>query len=118
MKKVYRTALGKTIDMDNLRLANEETIAIGNMKVNARGDELGAGGQVVRTRNQVMDDYYRLNTPMATDSVPIQADNRPAVPAEVAAPVIMPEAADAAQPVSPAEAAKLKGNLASTFAKK
>ena len=116
MKKVYRSALGKTIDMDNLRLANEETIAIGNMKVNARGDELGAGGQVVRTRNQVMDDYYRLNTPMATDSSPIQADNRPAV--AVAAPVIMPEAADAAQPVSPAEAAKLKGNLASTFAKK
>lgn len=115
MKKVYRSALGKTIDMDNLRLANEETIAIGNMKVNARGDELGAGGQVVRTRNQVMDDYYRLNTPMATDSVPIQADNRPVAPV---APVIMPEAADAAQPVSPAEAAKLKGNLASTFAKK
>ena len=41
MKKAYRTALGKSIDMDNLRLANEGTIAIGNMKVNARGDELG-----------------------------------------------------------------------------
>ena len=115
MKKVYRSALGKTIDMDNLRLANEETIAIGNMKVNARGDELGAGGQVVRTRNQVMDDYYRLNTPMATDSAPIQADNRPAV---TMTPMIMPEAVEAAQPVTPAEAAKLKGNLASTFAKK
>jgi hypothetical protein len=112
MKKVYRSALGKAIDMDNLRLANEETIAIGNMKVNARGDELGPGGQVLRTRNQVMDDYYRLNTPMATDSAPV-ADNAPAP-----TPVIMPEAVDAAQPVSPAEAAKLKGNLASTFAKK
>lgn len=113
MKKVYRSALGKTIDMDNLRLANEETIAIGNMKVNARGDELGPGGQVLRTRNQVMDDYYRLNTPMATDSAPI-ADNAPAP----VAPTIMPETVDAAQPVSPAQAAKLKGNLANTFAKK
>lgn len=113
MKKVYRSALGKAIDMDNLRLANEETIAIGNMKVNARGDELGPGGQVLRTRNQVMDDYYRLNTPMATDSAPV-ADNAPAP----VAPTIMPEVVDAAQPVSPAEAAKLKGNLASTFAKK
>lgn len=70
MKKAYRSALGKTIDMDNLRLANEETIAIGNMKVNARGDELGPGGKIVKTRNQVMDEYYRLNTPTATDSTP------------------------------------------------
>lgn len=61
MKRTYRSALGKHIDMDSLRLTHEETIAIGNMKVNARGDELGPGGEIVRTRNQVMDDYYRLN---------------------------------------------------------
>lgn len=61
MKKNYRTALGKAVDMDNLRLVNEETIAIGNMKVNARGDELGPGGQVVKTRNEVMDEYYRMH---------------------------------------------------------
>lgn len=61
MKRTYRSALGKQIDMDSLRLTHEETIAIGNMKVNARGDELGPGGEVVRSRNQIMDDYYRLN---------------------------------------------------------
>jgi len=61
MKKTYRTALGKHVDIDSLRLANEGTIAIGNMKVNARGDELGPGGEVVRTRNEVMDEYYRLH---------------------------------------------------------
>jgi hypothetical protein len=64
MKKVYKSALGRAIDMDTLRLANEETIAVGNMRVNARGDELGPGGEVVRTRNEVMAEYYKLNTPM------------------------------------------------------
>lgn len=111
MKKVYRTALGKAIDMDNLRLANEETIAIGNMKVNARGDELGPGGRVVKSRNQIMDDYYRLNTPMAVDSQPV-ADNTPAPVRE------LPDATGAAEPMSPAQASKLKGNLANSFAKK
>ena len=40
------------------------------MKTNARGDELGPGGRVERKRNEVMSDYYKLNTPVATDSVP------------------------------------------------
>lgn len=61
MKKNYRTALGRVVDMDNLRLSNEETIAVGNMKVNARGDELGPGGQIIKSRNEVMDDYYRMH---------------------------------------------------------
>jgi hypothetical protein len=68
MRKNYRTAMGKSIDMDQLRLANEEIIAVGNMKVNARGDELGPGGEVARTRNQIMNDYYKLNTPVVTSS--------------------------------------------------
>jgi len=70
MSKIYRSALGRSIDIDQLRLSNEETIAVGNMKVNARGDELGAGGQVVRTRNQIMNDYYRLNTPTVDSTTP------------------------------------------------
>ena len=62
MKRTYRTAQGKTIDLDSIILTNEQTIAVGNMNVNARGDELGPGGQVVARRNQNMNDYYRLNT--------------------------------------------------------
>lgn len=62
MKRTYRTAQGKMIDIDGLILTNEQTIAVGNMNVNARGDELGPGGKVVAGRNQNMNDYYRLNT--------------------------------------------------------
>lgn len=48
MKRVYRSAKGQTVDMEALRKKNEDVIASGNMKVNAKGDELGPGGHVVR----------------------------------------------------------------------
>lgn len=53
-KKVYRTSRGREIDMDQLRMANENVIAVGNMKTNARGDQLGKGGQVVKKRGEVV----------------------------------------------------------------
>lgn len=67
MSKVYRTSRGEGLDIDMLRLANENTIAIGNMRTNARGDELGPGGKIVRTRAQVMQDYHKLNSNMIED---------------------------------------------------
>jgi len=60
MSQVYKSARGKMVDMDRIRLANEETIAVGNMKVNARGDKIGAGGEVVEGRNQIMDKVYAV----------------------------------------------------------
>jgi hypothetical protein len=68
MAITHRTSRGEPVDMDMLRLANESVIAVGNMKTNARGDELGPGGKVVRTRAQIMQDYHKLNTPVAVDS--------------------------------------------------
>lgn len=61
MGRVYTSMQGKQIDMEKLSLRNELTPAIGNMKVNARGDELGPGGQIVRTREQILQDYYKNN---------------------------------------------------------
>jgi hypothetical protein len=62
MKRIYTTAQGKQIDIERLQIANEEAIAVGNMKVNARGDKLGFGGRVVETRNQTQDSYYKLSS--------------------------------------------------------
>jgi len=67
MSKIYRTAMGTQVDMDMLRLANENTIAIGNARTNARGDLLGPGGAVVKTKAQLMQDYHKLNTLPATE---------------------------------------------------
>ena len=68
MANIHKTSRGEVVDMDMLRLSNEQVIAIGNMKTNARGDELGKGGQVVKTRAQAMQEYHKLNTPMADDT--------------------------------------------------
>jgi len=57
-KKVYRTANGRTVDMDLLRQRNELTPAVGNSRVNARGDELGPGGKIVRKREDILQDFY------------------------------------------------------------
>jgi hypothetical protein len=44
---VYRTALGKQIDMSALAAKNEKTRAVGNMKINARGDTIDGHGRVI-----------------------------------------------------------------------
>lgn len=77
MSNIYRTAGGKQINMDSLRIANESVIAVGNMKTNARGDQLGAGGNVVKSRTQVLQDYHKLNTPVINHS-PLEEDPAPA----------------------------------------
>jgi hypothetical protein len=61
MGRIYTSVRGKEIDMEKLSLRNEKTPAVGNVRVNARGDELGPGGKIVRTREQVLQDYYAQN---------------------------------------------------------
>ena len=46
-------------------------IAIGNMNVNARGDEIDPAGNITKTREQIMREYNELNTMVPTDdSIP------------------------------------------------
>ena len=51
-KKMYRTMQGRMVDIEKLRAANESAPAVGNMNVNARGDVLGASGQVVTQKHK------------------------------------------------------------------
>ena len=60
MSKIYKSARGKMVDMDQIKLNNETTAAVGNMRVNARGDLLGVGGQIATGRNQLMDQVYAV----------------------------------------------------------
>jgi hypothetical protein len=62
MGKTYRTMQGKEIDMEKLAVANELTPAVGNAKVNARGDELGPGGVIIKKREDIMAEYYSKNS--------------------------------------------------------
>jgi len=54
----YRTAMGKSVDMAALTAKNEKTRAVGNMKVNARGDTIDAHGRILRTATTKVNDSY------------------------------------------------------------
>lgn len=88
MGKMYKTMQGKIVDMDKLITQNELMPAIGNIKVNARGDELGAGGQIVRKREDVVSEYYQAASAIQSDNIdiPTAKPEAPTINASVKAP--------------------------------
>jgi len=70
--KNYRSANNRTIDMDTLRLKNEEVRAVGNMNVNARGDRLDSNNKTVDSRNRRVGRQYKKQTNVIDQPV---ADN-------------------------------------------
>lgn len=57
-RKQYRSMRGKPVDLDLLRKKNELTPAVGNARVNARGDLLGPGGKIVKKREEIIKEFY------------------------------------------------------------
>ena len=51
---IYKTARGVEIDMIKMVQKNEMELAVGNAKVNARGDRIGATGQIIKTREELL----------------------------------------------------------------
>lgn len=78
---------GKVIDMEKIMRQHELTPAIGNQNVNARGDELGQGGKIIRKREDIIQDYYeghpeskptpRVDVPKKTENTAPQAVTTP-----------------------------------------
>jgi hypothetical protein len=64
----YRSALGKMVDMTKLASKNENVRAVGNMKVNARGDTIDSQGKViVPVTRKVGEGYQRTVSNRATN---------------------------------------------------
>ena len=80
-KRMYRTMQGRMVDIEKLRAANESVQAVGNMNVNARGDVLGASGQVVTPKEQIIRKYYEQPKGMVSDT-PSKGKTMPAPKAE------------------------------------
>lgn len=135
MGKTYKTAMGKSIDMGAMVLANEKVRAVGNQKVNARGDVIDSNNNVVKTKQQQIAEQYstqgkRQNRPSNTQkpkedkpteksvakSEPVKA--QPKVEPEPE-PVDFPEdvAADDVEIVKEPTTSKPAGGLASAIAK-
>jgi len=81
-QKKYRTAQGKMVDFGAMLTNNELVPALGNMNVNARGDEILPDGTITKTREQVMREYYNMNTPVPTEA-PIPESNNAQVDSEI-----------------------------------
>ena len=54
----FRTAMGKVVDMASLQSRNEKVRAVGNMKVNARGDTIDGYGRVIKPVTTKVNEAY------------------------------------------------------------
>ena len=62
--KVYKTAMGKAVDIGALMLQNENVRAVGNMGVNARGDRIDSHNRVIDSKNnQIKRQNQRQSAP-------------------------------------------------------
>jgi hypothetical protein len=85
-RKIYKSAMGKTVDMGSLLLQNEQTRAVGNMNVNARGDRLDSNNLVTEPKNRQVQRRYNKQTnvssgPAATSTISVKQsqDHAPGV---------------------------------------
>jgi hypothetical protein len=60
-----KTAKGRILDMGALAAQNEETRAISNMPINARGDIIDNRGKVKVSREDISKEFYKDNVPGA-----------------------------------------------------
>ena len=74
VRQIVRTHKGRTIDMGTFKARNGHVRAAGNSKMNARGDLLGPGGHVIKTKEQLAAEHankvaseYNNKNPKAVD---------------------------------------------------
>lgn len=96
--RVYTTANGKAIDFGALQLRNEETKAVGNMGVNARGDKVEKK-RVTQTRSQMVQERRKRESimmdtgpyPSIAEYKRAHANKPPEVKEEIIEELIIPE---------------------------
>jgi hypothetical protein len=76
-KAIYRSMQGKEVDMNKLMNQNELTVAVGNVKVNARGDELGPGGKIIRKKDESVVSDQHIPDEIRSRKVVAEAPNLP-----------------------------------------
>ncbi len=66
-----KTMRGVEIDMTRIMLMNEKAHAVGNAQMNARGDIMGLGGVIIKSREQTSQEYHQTN-PKAVKQVALK----------------------------------------------
>ena len=77
--KQYRSMRGAKIDLAKLMARQEKNITVGNTKSNARGDQLGKGGKIVKSADELAREHYNRNDPKAVVQGGIKADDTPEI---------------------------------------
>lgn len=72
MKGKVRSAMGEMLDMAALAARNAHVVALGNAGMNARGDIVDRQGNVLKTREVVVQEYYNSNPKRVTQSVSLK----------------------------------------------
>jgi len=85
--KQYKSMRGVNIDLAKLMAKADKEIAIGNTRTNARGDQLGRGGRVVKSADEIAREHYNVNNPKAVVKSTIKVDNTLDAPAKKEEPV-------------------------------
>jgi hypothetical protein len=75
MSNIVKTANGILIDIEAIRAKNENVIALGNMNVNARGDEIKGLVEEPQTRKERMTNYYKLHSVIPTKKNKVKRPN-------------------------------------------
>ena len=70
---------GVEIDLGKLMARQEKNITVGNTKSNARGDQLGRGGKIVKSADELAREHYNRNDPKAVVQGGIKADDTPEI---------------------------------------
>jgi hypothetical protein len=81
--KQHRSAQGKMIDMAALAARNEKVRAVGNMKVNARGDTIDATGKVVVPVTQKVGAQYQKTVGNRSANAKKASEVKPVPPPKV-----------------------------------
>jgi hypothetical protein len=76
-RKVYKSAMGKEVDLGALLLQNENVRAVGNMNVNARGDVLDSANRIIDQKNRQVQRQYKKQTNVS-GNVPVHSGTREA----------------------------------------
>jgi outer membrane biosynthesis protein TonB len=91
MKRV-KTAKGRMLDMGALAAKHEDTRAVSNLNMNARGDIIDNRGNVTISREKISKEFYKNNVPGAdTEEISIKEEETVAVKKTVEPPKPAPK---------------------------
>lgn len=102
--KTYRTAKGQTLDIGSLLLQNENTRAVGNMGVNARGDKINSENKIIKGRNEQMTQHYKKTYNKTVQDQPVYKSVAEAEAAQKSQPKQEPAPAKTVEPAPIASA--------------